>query len=133
MRVSSRASLTQKAVAWRYKKTYPTVTSSLIYKDVLYIVKTGGIIGSMDPLTGQVFKAGRTKDAMDDYYSSPVAADDKVILVSEAGKVTVLKAGRQWAILAVNDLGEECFATPALAAGKIFIRTRSALYCFGRK
>jgi hypothetical protein len=56
-----------------------------------------------------------------------------VILVSESGKVTVVKAGRDWEILAVNDLGEPCFATPAIAGGKLFLRTRSALYCFGRK
>jgi hypothetical protein len=45
----------------------------------------------------------------------------------------VLKSGRQWKVLAVNDLGEECQTTPAIAGGKIFIRTRSALYCFGKK
>ena len=105
----------------------------MIYKDVLYLVQTGGIIGSMNPLTGEVFKIDRTKDAMEDYYSSPVAADGRIFLVSEAGKVTVLKAGAQWEILAVNDLGEDCQATPAIAGGRIFIRTRNALWCFGKK
>jgi len=31
----------------------------------------------------------------------------------------------------VNDLDDEVYATPALADGHIYIRTRSALYCFG--
>jgi len=45
--------------------------------------------------------------------------------------VTVLNAAAQWEVLAVNDLGEEVHATPALAEGRIYVRTRSSLYCFG--
>ena len=67
---------------------------------------------------------------MEEYYSSPVAADDKVFMVSASGKVTVLKAGGQWEILAVNDLDEEVWATPAIASGTVFVRTRGALYAF---
>jgi hypothetical protein len=33
-------------------------------------------------------------------------------------------------LLAVNDLGENCFATPALSEGSIYLRTAEALYCF---
>jgi len=51
--------------------------------------------------------------------------------VSASGKVTVLKAGAQWEILATNDLAEECWATPAIAGNNLYIRTRSALYSFG--
>jgi outer membrane protein assembly factor BamB len=67
---------------------------------------------------------------MEEYYSSPVAADNKVFMVSESGKVTVLKAAGQWETLAVNDLDEEVWATPAIAHGTIYIRTRNALYAF---
>jgi outer membrane protein assembly factor BamB len=122
-----------KNIAWRNRKNHSNIPSALVYKDVLYTVKSGGIISSIDPLTGKVFKTGRSKDAIDEYYSSPVAADDKVIFTSEKGKVSVIKAGRQWEVLAVNDLGEECYATPAIAGGNILIRTRAALYCFRKK
>jgi outer membrane protein assembly factor BamB len=54
-----------------------------------------------------------------------------VFLASVNGKVTVLKAGRAWEVLAVNDLGDEIHATPALAGGRIYVRTRGTLYCFG--
>ena len=63
---------------------------------------------------------------------APVAADVKVFFVSETGKVVVVKAaGNDWEVLAVNDLAEECYATPAIASGRIYIRTRSSLYSFG--
>jgi hypothetical protein len=44
----------------------------------------------------------------------------------------VLKAGPDWETLAVNDLDDLCHATPALADGRIYVRTRSALYAFAR-
>ena len=78
----------------------------------------------------EVLKVGRTKEAIEKYSSSPVAADGKIVMVSESGKVTVLKAGRDWEVLAVNDLGEDCWATPAIASGSLYIRARNTLYCF---
>ena len=56
-----------------------------------------------------------------------------VFMVSESGKATVLKAGAQWEILAVNDLDEEVWATPAIASATISIRMRSALYAFATR
>ena len=80
-----------------------------------------------------VIKQGRLTGAIDKYFSSPVGADDKVFLIGEGGAVSVLKAAGEWEILKVNQLDDECFATPAIADGRIYIRTRSALYCFGNK
>ena len=60
-----------------------------------------------------------------------MAADGKIFLLSHSGKVTVLKADPQWEVLAVNDLDETSQATPAIADGRIYIRTHKALYSFG--
>jgi hypothetical protein len=60
-----------------------------------------------------------------------VAAEGKIFIISEEGKVTVLKAGADWDVLQTNDLGEGCYATPALADGSIYLRTDEALYRFG--
>ena len=56
-----------------------------------------------------------------------------MFLASVNGKVTVLKAGREWEVLGVNDLGDEIHATPALSGGRIYVRTRGTLYCFGAR
>jgi hypothetical protein len=87
----------------------------------MYLMKEGGIVSSVDPANGKILKQGRTPEALEPYYASPVAADGKIFLVSASGKVTVLKADAQWEIL----------ATPAIAGSNIFIRTRGALYSFG--
>ena len=125
--------MTETAIRWRYQKPVPQVPSTLLYKGVLYMVNDGGILISFDPVTGSVIKQGRLQGAIDKYFSSPVAADDKVFLIGEGGAVSVLKATGDWEILKVNQLDDECFATPAIADGRIYIRTRSALYCFGNK
>ena len=123
---------TANAIRWKYQKPVPQVPSTLLYKGVLYMINDSGILLSFDPATGKVIKQGRLQGAIDKYFSSPVAADDKVYLIGEAGAVSVLKAAGEWEVLAVNELDDECFATPAIADGHIYIRTRSALYCFGK-
>ncbi|MGI8733354.1 MAG: PQQ-binding-like beta-propeller repeat protein [Pyrinomonadaceae bacterium] len=122
---------TATAIRWRYTKPVPQVPSTLLYKGVLYMINDSGILISFDPVTGNVIKQGRLHGAIDKYFSSPVAADDKVFLIGQAGQVSVLKAAGEWEVLKVNELDDECFATPAIADGRMYIRTRSALYCFG--
>ncbi len=119
------------AAVWRFKKNLPFVPTPVVYDGLLYVVKAGGIVTAIDPATGQATKEGRSKDAPGDYTASPIAADGKVFIASVNGKVTVLKAGAQWDVLGVNDLGDEIHATPALSGGRLYVRTRGTLYCFG--
>jgi hypothetical protein len=95
------------------------------------MINDSGILLSFDPTNGNVLKQGRLHGAIDKYFSSPVAADDKVFLIGQGGQMSVLKAAAEWEVLAVNELDDETFATPAIADGRLYIRTRSALYCFG--
>jgi outer membrane protein assembly factor BamB len=117
---------------WRYDKGFAgVIPSPLSYDGVLYVIKNGGILTAFNPESGEIWKSGRVKGAPGGYSASPVAAEGKLFVTSEEGKVTVLRAGREWDVLAVNDLGEAAFATPALSAGRIYVRTEEALYCFG--
>ena len=122
---------TASAIRWRYQKPVPQVPSTLLYKGVLYMINDSGILISFDPATGNVLKQGRLHGAIDKYFASPVGADDKVYVIGEGGQVSVLKAAGEWEVLVVNELDDEVFATPAIADGRIYIRTRGALYAFG--
>ena len=125
--------MTDKNILWHYYKTLPNATSPLLYQGVLYMMKEGGILTALDPATGDLVKQGRLKGALDFYYSSPVGADGKVFTSSQDGHISVIKAGRDWEQIAVNDMDDEVFATPAPVDGRLYIRTKSALYCFGKK
>jgi outer membrane protein assembly factor BamB len=117
---------------WRYDKNFTAVIPSLLaYENVLYIVRNGGILTAHDAGSGKVLKAARIEGALGGYSSSPVAAEGKIWLASEEGKVSVVRAGGDWDVVAVNDLGEGCYATPALSGGVIYLRTDEALYAFG--
>ena len=130
IRLGGSGDITPTNVVWRLKKSYPNIPSPLIYREVMYLMKEGGIVTSINPATGEVLKMGRTPEALEDYSASPVAGDGKIYMVSGSCKVTVLKAGAQWDVLATNDLDEECWATPAIAGNNLFIRTKGTLYSF---
>jgi outer membrane protein assembly factor BamB len=132
-RLGGHGDMTSKSFRWQYTKSLPNATSPLLYQNVLYMVKEGGILTALDAATGNVLKQGRLTGAPGYYYSSPVAADGKLFTISEEGKVAVIKPGADWEILAVNDMEDGCHATPAIVDGRIYLRTHSALWCFARR
>ncbi len=121
--------ITASHVAWKQHKFLPYIPSPLYYRDVLFLVKDGGILSTLDVASGAPLKQGRISGG--EYYASPVAADGKVYLVSEAGVLTVVSAEGKWQELATAPFEEEVHATPAFAGGHIFLRTAGHLYCFG--
>jgi outer membrane protein assembly factor BamB len=133
VRLGGTGDMTAKNVIWRYYKSLPNAPSPLYYNGVVYLTKEGGIVTALDAETGAMLKQGRLPGALDYYYSSPVAADGKIYVTSEGGHLSVIKAGRDWEVLARNDMDDDCFATPALVDGKIYVRTKSALYCFAKR
>ena len=133
IRLGGTGDMTEKSILWRHYKSLPNVPSPLLYGNVLYLVKEGGILTALDPASGRVLKQGRLKGALDFYYSSPVGADGKIFTASEDGHVSVIKAGADWEVVAVNDMDDPIHATPAPVDGRLYVRTKSALYCFGTK
>ncbi|MDX1981018.1 MAG: PQQ-binding-like beta-propeller repeat protein [Bryobacteraceae bacterium] len=121
------------AAAWTHLRSVARVPTPLVLNGIVYMVANGGILTALKVSDGTPGKIGRLEGALDNYWASPVAAGGKIFLTTENGKVVVLKAGMDWQILAVNDLGEQCFATPALSRGQILIRTESTLWNFGLK
>jgi outer membrane protein assembly factor BamB len=117
-------------VVWRFEKNLPYVPAPILYKGIIYMIKSGGIVTAVDASTGTLLTQARTADALGDYFASPVAGDDKVYFSSEEGKVTVMQAGRHLTVLKVNDLGEEIYSTPALVDGGVIVRTRAHLALF---
>jgi outer membrane protein assembly factor BamB len=133
VKLGGRGDVTATHVKWRYDKGLPNIPSPLLYNNVLYVLREGGILTSFDPGTGAVHKQGRLEGAVDAYYASPVAADGKIITASKDGKVAVIKPGAQWEIGTVNAFDEEIWSTPAINGSQVFIRTSKALYCFEKR
>lgn len=124
--------MTATAVRWRYQRGIPQLPSPLLYGQALYMVNdAGGLVTILNPDTGALILQGRLKIPSDRFYASPVAGDGKIYIASESGKVLVLPPGGGLDALAINDLQENIYATPALVDRRIYIRTLNSLYCFG--
>ena len=116
-------------VKWTYHRGLPVVPSPLVYDNVFYMIKNGGILTSLDADTGERIKRGRVGHA-GNYFASLVAGDGKLYAASEQGEVSVIRSTGRWEIISQHDFGEPILATPAIGDGKLFVRTASALYCF---
>jgi outer membrane protein assembly factor BamB len=116
---------------WRTEKGFESVIPSPILHDgLIYVVRNGGILTAYDAKTGQPAEASRITGALGGYSASPVLANGLLYFASEDGKISVVRPGREWQVLHVNDIGDHFFATPALSGGRIYARGNDALYCF---
>jgi outer membrane protein assembly factor BamB len=116
-------------VLWRIGRLAPRNASPLVYRDRVYILNSAGVLSCADVASGKLHWQQRLRGG---FWASPVAADGKVYCVSETGTIFVL-AGGGGEVLGTNALGETIFATPALAAGAVFLRSDQHLYCFSEK
>ena len=131
VKLGGRGDVTESHVQWRFEKSLPDVPSPLVFNDVVFLFRSGGIATTLNAKTGKVIKQARLTGALEDYYASPVGADGKVYIASQHGKVVVLRAAGEWEILAINDFDSEIYATPAIADNRLYIRTSNALYAIG--
>jgi len=106
-------------------------SSPVLYEDLIYVVRDRGILTTFEAASGKLAKQARLQGHVAKYYASPVAADGKIFLLDTEGGLSVVKAGRDWTTLATSELGEKCWATPAICYGRLFVRTDKSLYCFG--
>jgi outer membrane protein assembly factor BamB len=131
IRMGGEKELSKESVVWSEKRAVPEVPVPLVYRGRVYAVTNGGIVTALDPATGKVIYRERL-GAGGLYYSSPVAAGDHLYFASGEGVVSVVKAGDKLEVVARNDLGEPILATPAVVGGRMYLRTSSRLYAFGR-
>ena len=106
--------------------------SPLTHDGYVYFVKNGGILTCLDVKTGQRVYRRRT-GGRGTHYASPVIADGKIYSAAGDGQVSVLEVGPEPEILAVNDMQDGVYATPAVVDGTIYMRTHSALFAFRKK
>jgi outer membrane protein assembly factor BamB len=123
---------TNAAVAWSYPRGGGYMSTPLAYRGLLYVVTYNGVLTAYDARSGEKKFTQRLADGTSAFTASPVAADGKVYLASEDGRVFVLKAGPAYELLATNDMAESTLATPALSEGMIIWRTQNHVLAVAR-
>jgi outer membrane protein assembly factor BamB len=115
------------AVVWKKNwKCY--VPSMIVQGEQLIVPQDDGIVHCVEAATGKEYWNKRLGG---DLTASPVLADGKLYFTTEMGKTIVLKSGKHIEVIAENDLGQRCYATPTICGGRIYLRTFSQLYCIG--
>ena len=108
----------------------PYVPTSVARDGLLFTFHDGGYVSCRNSATGKQLweekPAGR-------FFSSPVLADGVLYCITMDGDVVVVKAADIYELLAVNPLGETSHATPAIAGGRMYLRTYSHLFSVGGK
>jgi outer membrane protein assembly factor BamB len=130
IRPGGQGDVTNSHVDWRESRSVAEVPSPLLYGGRVYMVKDGGILSCLAASSGQLLYRTRI-GASGAYFASPVAGDGKVYAASHNGALVVFAAGESFQRLAVNELHEPVFATPAIADGRLYVRTTLRLYAFG--
>jgi outer membrane protein assembly factor BamB len=121
------------SIPWSYPRTGTYQPTPMVYGDLLYILDDRGIVRCYEAETGKIVYQETLGGEISAYSSSVVAADGRIFCTDEFGKIHIIKAGRTYEHLAVNDMGEPCMATSSLSHKIIFVRTRSTLYAIGNK
>jgi outer membrane protein assembly factor BamB len=119
-------------VAWSYRAGGPYVTSPLALDEYLYVPQDKGSLTCYEARTGKVIYEQQPLGTRTIITASPVAADGRIYVQTEGGECYVVKPGSAFEILAVNKLDETFCASPAISAGKIYLRGLRHLYCIGR-
>lgn len=117
-------------MAWSYMRRGNYMQTPLAYGDAIYFCTDAGIMSCFETKTGEERYRERLGEGRTGFTSSPVAANGHLYYASEEGDVHVVKTG-EFEVVAVNALGEQCMATPAISAGVIYYRTRKHLIAVG--
>ncbi len=126
-RAGGSGNITGKSEIWKNNlgADVPTPTTDGKY---LYVLVDNGILNCLEAATGKVVYQGKRIER-GTYSASPLLADGKIYCINEEGTTTVVKAGQEFEVLALNKLDGLTLASPVAVDDEIFIRTADYLYC----
>lgn len=115
--------------AWRQEKSVPHIPSPILVGDRAYLWSDDGIVTCAKLATGQVVWQERVEGT---FFGSPVCTGDKIFSVDKSCKVSAIAVADKFQLLGTNPLNDLCQSTPAIAGGRMFVRTWEKLHCIGR-
>ncbi len=130
IRPNGRGNVTDTHVVWHATKGCSYVPSPIIGGGGKYflVVSDKGIASCFEAATGKRHWMQRIGPH---YSASAVEVDGLVHFLSDEGVTTIVRPGEEFDVVAKNELGENCYASPAIGGGRIYIRAEKHLYCIG--
>ena len=115
-------------VAWRKTRGSPYTPTPIVYEGLLYVCNDNGVLTLYEAASGAQVYTHRLGTTNSTFSASPVAARGHLYFASEDGEVFVIKAGRTYALVSTNRMGEPLMATPAISDGMLIIRGQQHLF-----
>ncbi|HET6882076.1 MAG TPA: PQQ-binding-like beta-propeller repeat protein [Pirellulales bacterium] len=117
--------LTNRDIAWKETEATPDTCCPVLWRDLLFTVSDDGIAKCYAAYTGHLKWKKRVPG---NYKASPLAAEGRIYFLNMHGTTTVVAASDRYEKLAENTLDDETTASPAVAAGRIYLRGKKHLY-----
>jgi outer membrane protein assembly factor BamB len=122
------------AIVWSHTRGLAYTASPVLHDNKLYVVTDNGMVTAFNATTGEPYYAQTRLPKTYNLKASPVGANGKLYLATEDGDVVVMKMGEKFEVMATNHLNDQVFiATPVIAAGELFLRGQSTLFCISEK
>jgi len=102
-----------------------------VIKDgLIYTINTRNILMCIDAATGkEIWSTHVTSN----YNASPIYVNGNIWFFSVKGEVLIIKAGREYEVVAQNQMDSGIWATPAILRNSVIMRTQKYLYRIGRE
>jgi outer membrane protein assembly factor BamB len=120
------ASVSKPQVAYHISKISPYVPTPVVKDGMMFMWADNGVVTCVKAETGETIWRERVGG---EFYGSPVCAGETLWAMSRKGKLVGVSAAAQFKLVGELDLGEPTQATPAIANGRMYLRTQSHLIC----
>ena len=117
------------SIVWQENTFTPDVSSPVATDQFLFVSTGNGDVACFNSAKGDTLW---THYFMDQFYASPIIADDLVYLLDRSGVMHIVKAKSEYQLVAESSLGERTDCTPAFSDKKIYIRGKKNLYCISK-
>jgi outer membrane protein assembly factor BamB len=128
LRPGGSGDVSQSHLVYKLDKSVPYVPTPVAHGDRLFLWSDQGVVTCADVRTGTVRWQQRVRGR---YFGSPIRVRDRLYCMSVEGDCVVLAAGTEFLVLGRNPLGEGSHSTPAIADGRMYLRTFGHLISIG--
>ena len=129
IRPDGEGNVTNTHIAWRTQKGAGYVPSPIAAGDYFLVISDSGVAHCYEAATGRL----AWQERLGEQHASLVSANGLVHFLNDDGVTHVVRPGAKYELVSRNELGEHCFASPALSEGRIYIRSDCSLFCIGAK
>jgi outer membrane protein assembly factor BamB len=131
IRADGKGDVTKTHIAWVSEEGGPDICSPVSDGERIYMLGSEGLLSCYKTSDG---KRVWEHDLEESCKASPSLVGKNIYVLSEEkGVMFVIEAGDEYKELGKCELGEKCYASPAFADGRIYIRGVEHLYCIAKK